>query len=1082
MKRDDRPSVSELRDAGVADAFRPLLLAAAWRVAVSARALLGEAAVDEDFPFLNEYAAAFEALEDASPGHPLLTLAALADWPSSASEIWLVMGLIDEDARFGAVFQALDPAAGEPRPSLTLLQSWWGTQPREGLRPALRALLDLGLLQTCAAGAGRHDATYEVEENCWAAARGEALREPWPGIRLQAPEAAPALADLLLPSALRGEIERLAPLLDRHGGTLIVGGPEHNGRGSVLAALARRAGRQALFIDWPLPNGADAPRWLGAFATLAGARAIVRLRATPGERLRLPRLAGYGEWIGVACGDEETLEAPPLPAFRLHLPLPDAALREALLTAHGTCKAYENGETGRETGRETGSQSGSDPERESERETGSKSGSKPGPGLAADPLGQAARRQLAEQLHLSAGHLCRALAQGIDVDTPIAVQAARLREVALAGGSAELDGLARRLRHPRCRLAGAGARRRSAARGRRARSALPAARPPARDCCHQAFAARLNAGVRALLAGPSGTGKTLAALVLAERLGLPLYRLDLSSVVSKYIGETERNLHRLLAAAEALDVMLLLDEGDSLLARRTVGRQRTRPLRQSGNQLPAATAGESSRSGAGDDQRHRPHRRRLSAPLRRSAQFPPAGESTNAWTLWQAHLPPAHVIDAANAGARRRSLRAFRRPDPQRRPGGAFPRMLVSGDPLDDELPVRSPAPRVPAQRRPLSARPLSMALLALRATATAGLAQPQADPRFVGVSEQIRSAAGKLKKHPPPAQKARAASLSTVPPANERVAAAKARVVDSLKEAPTPKPQPNRRSRRCCAPRSKRRCRRPSARPRSSWTAVRRVPSRGRSAAMSSSRKRRPAAPSSRRRRQAPDPASVPAPAVIAHARRSSDHAAPVLAGARGDAAAGDACRSVARAGEDRHGASPAGRQGSGRKASPGRTIRALPQSPARSSRSPVHADQAPAAFRAREASVLNGARAQAGGIAGRGSAAARRQPWLAATRRCFRPPATAGSQGSRRTAEGRDAPSKGSSVAPNTRRSAPFVARPAKSRALRPRRRRRAGGDEVSSSTTASSSTSSNVTCRFRASVSRAGCAIRRSVCRRR
>jgi hypothetical protein len=58
---------------------------------------------------------------------------------------------------------------------------------------------------------------------------------------------------------------------------------------------------------------------------------------------------------------------------------------------------------------------------------------------------QAARRQLAEQLHLSAGHLCRALAQGIDADAPVAVQAARLREVALAGGSAELDSLARRL-------------------------------------------------------------------------------------------------------------------------------------------------------------------------------------------------------------------------------------------------------------------------------------------------------------------------------------------------------------------------------------------------------------------------------------------------------------------------------------------------------------------------------------------------------------------------------------------------------------------------------------------------------------
>jgi SpoVK/Ycf46/Vps4 family AAA+-type ATPase len=76
-------------------------------------------------------------------------------------------------------------------------------------------------------------------------------------------------------------------------------------------------------------------------------------------------------------------------------------------------------------------------------------------------------------------------------------------------------------------------------------------------------------GVRALFSGPSGTGKTLAARYVASRLGLELYRVDLSAVVSKYIGETEQNLDQVLGRAEELDVVLLLDEGDALMTGRT---------------------------------------------------------------------------------------------------------------------------------------------------------------------------------------------------------------------------------------------------------------------------------------------------------------------------------------------------------------------------------------------------------------------------------------------------------------------------------------------------------------------------------
>ena len=78
-----------------------------------------------------------------------------------------------------------------------------------------------------------------------------------------------------------------------------------------------------------------------------------------------------------------------------------------------------------------------------------------------------------------------------------------------------------------------------------------------------------SAGVRALFCGPSGTGKTLAARAVAGELGTDLYRVDLSRVVDKYIGETEKNLARVFDRAEQADVVLLLDEGDALLTQRT---------------------------------------------------------------------------------------------------------------------------------------------------------------------------------------------------------------------------------------------------------------------------------------------------------------------------------------------------------------------------------------------------------------------------------------------------------------------------------------------------------------------------------
>ena len=76
-------------------------------------------------------------------------------------------------------------------------------------------------------------------------------------------------------------------------------------------------------------------------------------------------------------------------------------------------------------------------------------------------------------------------------------------------------------------------------------------------------------GLNALFTGPPGTGKTMAAEVIATELQLDLYQIDLSQVVSKYIGETEKNLHRIFAEAQSSSAILFFDEADALFGKRS---------------------------------------------------------------------------------------------------------------------------------------------------------------------------------------------------------------------------------------------------------------------------------------------------------------------------------------------------------------------------------------------------------------------------------------------------------------------------------------------------------------------------------
>jgi hypothetical protein len=89
-----------------------------------------------------------------------------------------------------------------------------------------------------------------------------------------------------------------------------------------------------------------------------------------------------------------------------------------------------------------------------------------------------------------------------------------------------------------------------------------------RDRVSEEWGARMSGGPVALMAGPSGTGKTFAATVIGAMLGWRVYRVDLGILVSKWLGETEKNINRLFDAANGRDMILVFDEADALFGKR----------------------------------------------------------------------------------------------------------------------------------------------------------------------------------------------------------------------------------------------------------------------------------------------------------------------------------------------------------------------------------------------------------------------------------------------------------------------------------------------------------------------------------
>ncbi len=533
--------------------FVVFLYAAIFRLLNHVRRLseVGGASLDKVFdryPFLGEY---FAEMRGKMPGE--LTWGDATDWWRREIAAWeeaceeplplaqleragidfggrlafMVAGLVEEDSRFGTLLAELQEPLPYRRPTLELVGQMITEVGAAGEADAwslCRPLLDAGLLEAPNREAPRTEWPLRVPPLLWDAARGDLPERPASWCRYQPHARLPEGRDLVQPPDLLARLERLPPLLaSGQARTVVLRSPPGSEAPEVMGVLARALGLGVVAVPAEARDHVDVARLLGPLATLSRSLPVISYDLGPGETAEPPALDGHDGPLGILLGLEGGIgERSSERAITLTLAAPGAKLRR---------RCWRRALDGRRV----------------------------------DDLDVVAERFL-----LGAGYIRRAA----DIAVAHAALAGRervgfsdVRQATRSLNRQLLDTLADRLEargswDDLVCVASTGSKLDELERRCRHRERVL-------DTLGRAFDSNSNRGVRALFSGASGTGKTLAARILAAEIGMDLYRVDLAAVINKYIGETEKNLHKVLSRAEALDVVLLLDEGDSLLGQRT---------------------------------------------------------------------------------------------------------------------------------------------------------------------------------------------------------------------------------------------------------------------------------------------------------------------------------------------------------------------------------------------------------------------------------------------------------------------------------------------------------------------------------
>jgi hypothetical protein len=539
------------------------------------------------------------AWEKKATGHlPLRALREAAGLEHSALVLMAVIGLIEEDLRFGTVFETMQGTPGQRRATPGLLNGWGRDEESwHDARIDVRRMHELGLVRVVNPDAPRLEWAMEVPSPLWDILRGEQNEFPAPGFRFRPPSELLPLDELILPDQLHDQIKALPRLLiSGEAQGLMVRGANRNGRRTLIGGIARELGLGLLEITGLTGTADESWRLAGPLSTAMNALPVLVFDLPPQETVEIGQLTASRLPCGLVLGKHGGISGEAVErTVTITLEMPDANLRR----------------------------------RHWQRICGE------------DKL--ADLDDVSRRFRLTAGNINRAarLAQSYAaLNNHAAVTPADAQRATRSLNRQTLDALAFRLR-----VSGEWDQLAVGGETRRELENL-VSRCRHRENLQAQAGAKSNAGVRALFSGPSGTGKTLAARLLAASLQMDLYRVDLSTVVNKYIGETEKNLNLVFSRAEELDVILLLDEGDALLTQRTgvqssndrYANLETNFLLQrlesfDGILIVTTNAGERIDTA---------FQRRMDVVIGFSPPTPP-----ERWAIWQLHLPPTHRVDSS---------------------------------------------------------------------------------------------------------------------------------------------------------------------------------------------------------------------------------------------------------------------------------------------------------------------------------------------------------------------------------------------------------------------------------------------------
>jgi hypothetical protein len=457
---------------------------------------------------------------------PLKALAQQAGLDYASRMAFMLVGLVEEDSRFGTLFAELQEPLAHRRPTLELVGQMMMDETAVGeVDPwsICKPLLDLGVIEAPNKTAARSEWALRVPPLLWDAARGKADAVPGAHSTITTVDELATLDELVVDDTLRQKIYKIPQLIEsKIARSIVIRAILGSNSKDVLAAIARARSLGVVFIDHEAMDE-DFIRVIGPLCIMTNSMPVFTYDLGPGEVVSVPKMPGYTGPVGVIMGMEGGLHNDTVDkVVTIGLSSPGIELRKLHWRAGLKGNAVEDLDKIAERFRLPGGYI-----RQTAEMAIAHAGLRGHESISVDDVREAGRTLNRQLLDSLASHL-----------------EAKGDWSHLIAGESTLQRLQELYR--RCRN-----------------------REKLMNHLGPGFGTNSNCGVRALLTGASGTGKTLAAKIIAAELGMDLYRVDLAAIVNKYIGETEKNLHRILSRAEALDVVLLLDEGDALLGSRT---------------------------------------------------------------------------------------------------------------------------------------------------------------------------------------------------------------------------------------------------------------------------------------------------------------------------------------------------------------------------------------------------------------------------------------------------------------------------------------------------------------------------------